>query len=347
MTDGKRNDSSRLARRGNRRGIALAALGALAAAALVVRSKTREAERTHLPIGQFIEVDGVRLHYVERGHGQPLVLLHGNGSMIEDLEISGILDQAAASYRVIAFDRPGFGYSGRPRNKIWTPVAQAELLHRALQKLGVERPIVAGHSWGTLVAVALALEFPAFVRSLVLLSGYYYPSVRLDVPLASPPAIPVLGDLLRHTIAPLLGRLMWPFVARRMFSPAPVPARFAAFPVWLALRPSQLRASAAETAMMIPSAMALRRRYHELTLPVAIMAGAADRLVNVRHNSERLHRELAQSDLQLVPDAGHMVHYLAPDQVMAAIDAAAETGKLTAAAGHAVQDAGTAVQRIS
>lgn len=264
--------------------------------------------------------------------------------MIEDLEISGILDRAAASYRVIAFDRPGFGHSERPRNRIWTPVAQAELLHRALQKLGVERPIVAGHSWGTLVAVALALEFPSYVRSLVLLPGYYYPSVRLDVPLASPPAIPILGDLMRYTISPLLGRLMWPFVAKRMFAPAPVPKRFAAYPVWLALRPSQLRASAAETAMMIPAAMTLSRRYHELTMPVEIMAGAADRLINVQHNSERLHQELAQSDLLLAPDAGHMVHYLAPDQVMEAIDAAA--GKADAIAGplHAIQDAGNSVQ---
>src|SRR5207249_3421073 len=59
----------------------LIALGALGAAALVVRSKTRKAERTHPPIGQFMEIDGVRLHYMERGQGQPLVLFHGNTVM--------------------------------------------------------------------------------------------------------------------------------------------------------------------------------------------------------------------------------------------------------------------------
>jgi pimeloyl-ACP methyl ester carboxylesterase len=310
------------------RGLTLAAVGTLIAAAFVVRSKTRQAERAHPPIGQFIEVDGVRLHYVERGQGQALVLLHGNGSMVEDFSGSGLIDRAAADYRVIVFDRPGFGHSERPRNRIWTPVAQARLLQRALQQLGVDQPIVVGHSWGTLVALAMALEFPSYVRSLVLLSGYYYPSLRLDVALVSPPAIPVIGDLMRFTISPLLGRAIWPAAVKKIFSPAAVSPRFSVFPVWMALRPSQLRAAAAESAMMVPAAMTLCRRYRELTMPVVILAGAEDRIANAQHNSQRLHDELPQSDLRLTPGGGHMIHYLVPDEVMAAIDAAEEAASL-------------------
>jgi pimeloyl-ACP methyl ester carboxylesterase len=326
MAYGKFNEVSRSAHPRKSRQIALLTLTGLVAAAFIVRSKTRQAELDHLPIGQFIEVDGVRLHYIERGAGEPLLLLHGNGTMVEDFAISGILDQAAANYRVIAFDRPGYGHSERPRSKIWTPTAQAHLLRRALQQLGVERPIVAAHSWGTLVALAMATEFPSYVRSLVLLSGYYYPSMRLDVPLASPPAIPILGDLMRYTLSPLLGRLMWPALVKRMFSPAKVPPRFAEFPVWMALRPSQLRASAAESALMIPSAMKLRRRYGELKMPVVIMAGSDDHIADAQHNSARLHDEVPHSDLRLVPQAGHMIHHLAPHEVMAAIDSANAAG---------------------
>src|SRR3712207_554198 len=69
-------------------------LAALAGAALYNRSRAARAERDVPPAGQFIEVDGVRLHYVERGRGRPVVLLHGNGTMIEDFETSGVLDQA-------------------------------------------------------------------------------------------------------------------------------------------------------------------------------------------------------------------------------------------------------------
>ena len=324
MINSKNDNVARIKRAPHRRTWAVAAVSALVAAAFVVRGKTRQAERANPPIGQFIDVDGIRLHYVERGQGQALVLLHGNGSMIEDFSCSGLLDRAAANYRVIVFDRPGFGHSERPRNKMWTPIAQAHLLQRALQQLGIEQPIVVGHSWGTLVALAMALEFPSYVRSLVLLSGYYYPSLRLDVALMSPPAIPLIGDLLRFTISPLLGRALWPAMVRKVFSPAAVSPRFSAFPVWMALRPLQLRAAAAESAMMAPAAMTLCKRYRDLTMPVVIMTGAADRIADAQHNSRRLHDELPQSDLRITAGAGHMIHYLVPDEVMAAIDAAEE-----------------------
>jgi pimeloyl-ACP methyl ester carboxylesterase len=305
----------------------LVVLAAILAAAMVlfVLYRTRQAERANPPIGQFMEVDGVRLHYVERGQGQPLVLLHGNGTMIQDFETSGLVDLASVHYRVIIFDRPGYGYSSRPRGgRTWNPRRQADLLHKALQRLGVERPVVVGHSWGTLVAVSLALGYPAYVQSLVLLSGYYFPTVRLDVPLLSPPAIPVLGDIMRYTISPLLGRMMWPGLLRIMFGPPAVPPRFGQFPVWMALRPKQLRASAAESGLMIPSVFALRHHYKELTMPVAIMAGANDRFVGANRHSARLHDELPQSDLCLAEGAGHMVHHVVPREVIAIIDRAAK-----------------------
>ncbi|HJV51864.1 MAG TPA: alpha/beta hydrolase [Noviherbaspirillum sp.] len=309
----------------------IAAGAALAAAALFVRQRTRQAEREHPPTGHFLYVDGVRLHYVERGHGQPLVLLHGDGSMIQDFEISGLIDLAASKYRVIVFDRPGYGYSWRPRDRSWGPREQAALLHHALQLLDVEQPIVLGHSWGTLVALSLALEFPHYVKSLVLLSGYYYPTVRLDAPLLSSPAIPVIGDLMRYTVSPLIGRMIWPLLKRRIFSPAEVPERFSTeFPIWMALRPLHLRASAAEAALMIPSAFLLRKRYHELTVPTVIMAGDGDTYVNTHVHSEHLHRELPGSEYRSVPGAGHMVHHLAPQQVLAAIDRAAQVAEHSA-----------------
>jgi hypothetical protein len=142
--------------------------GVLAATALVNRQLAKRAERRHRPIGQFLDVDGIRLHYLERGEGDPLILLHGNGSMIEDFETSGLIDMAARRHRVIVFDRPGYGYSERPRGTIWTPEGQADLLHRALNHLGVARATVLGHSWGTSVAIALALQYRKAVRGLVL-----------------------------------------------------------------------------------------------------------------------------------------------------------------------------------
>jgi pimeloyl-ACP methyl ester carboxylesterase len=298
---------------------------ALAAMAIFVRYRTRRTERENPPLGNFIEVDGVRLHYIERGEGQPVVLLHGNGTMAQDFGISGVLDMAADKYRVIAFDRPGYGHSERPRGQIWSADAQAELIRRALQSMGVEQPIVVGHSWGTMVALALALQHPEYVRSLVLLSGYYYPTPRLDVAMLSPPAIPVIGDLMRHTISPLIGRMIWPAMLKKLFHPTEIPQHFSSsFPVWMALRPSQLRASAGEAALMIPEAAILSKRYRELTMPVVIMSGANDVHVTSERHSERLHEELPHSELRVTPDVGHMIHHVVPHEVMAAIDTAAK-----------------------
>src|SRR3954447_12327225 len=185
----------------------LGTAAALGAAAFYTAKKTREAERKHPPVGRFLDVDGVRLHYIERGYGEPLVLIHGNGTLIQDFTIAGLVDRLSERYRVIVIERPGYGYSERPR-RLWTPRAHATLYQHALAQLGVEQAIVLGHSWGTMVAVALALQAPSLVRGLVLLSGYYFPTARLDVALFSPPAIPGIGDMMRYTVSPVVGRLM-------------------------------------------------------------------------------------------------------------------------------------------
>jgi pimeloyl-ACP methyl ester carboxylesterase len=310
-----------------RQGALLAGLG-LAASFLYVRHKTRQAEEEHPARGRFIEVDGVRLHYIERGHGPVLVLLHGNSVVADDYEKCGLLDRAAERYRVISFDRPGFGYSDRPRTTVWTPQAQARLIHHALQELGVDSALVVGHSWGTMVALAMAMDVPDFVRGLVLLSGYYYPSLRIDAAPMSVPAIPLVGDLMRYTLSPIMMRLMWPLTSRQMFSPKKVSGRFKEIPPWFLLRPGQLRAQAAEAAMMVPCAMALSQRYDQLKVPVTLIAGTQDKVVSPSHNSERLQRELHESQLELEPGVGHMSHYADPERVLKAVDAlAAQVGE--------------------
>ena len=103
---------------------------------------------------------------------------------------------------------------------------------------------------GNISALAFAAKNPEKVQALILASGYYYPNVRADVVILSPPAIPLIGDLLSHTISPLLSRLMWPLLLRKIFGPSPVPEKFKEFPKEMAVRPSQIRASAAESALI-------------------------------------------------------------------------------------------------
>ena len=290
------------------------------ATGLIVRARAKQAEDAHPPLGRFVEADGVRLHYIECGAGEPLVIFHGNGSMAEEFILSGFVTLAAQHFRVIVFDRPGYGYSERPHSKVWTPAAQADLLIGALAQIGVDRVIALGHSWGASVAIAAALRHPDAVRGLVLESGYYYPSPRADLALFSIAALPLIGDVLRYTAYPLTARLLWPIMRRNLFSPAAVAPSFERFPSSMAMRPSQLHASAAESALMVPNAAVLQRHYRKLRMPIAIIAGIGDRMVDVDGQSRRLHGEVLQSSLHLVEECGHMVHYTAPHRVLAGLE---------------------------
>jgi pimeloyl-ACP methyl ester carboxylesterase len=98
---------------------------------------------------------------------------------------------------------------------------------------------VVGHSWGTLVALSFALDHPRLVSGLVLASGYYFATPRADVALFSPPAIPVVGTVISHTVAPLIGEAIAPKLIAKMFLPQRVSPKCAAqYPLALALRPA-------------------------------------------------------------------------------------------------------------
>jgi pimeloyl-ACP methyl ester carboxylesterase len=280
------------------------------------------AERKNPPIGNFIECEGLRLHFLERGDraAPSVVLFHGNGSMIQDFIISGLVDGLARRNRVVCFDRPGFGYSQRPRTRVWTARSQAALFVKALDQLGVREPVVLGHSWGALVAAAIALQDNYAVRGLVLASGYYFPTRRWDFWLMSGPAVPVLGDLMRYTVAPVISWMILPTLLQKLFAPRSVPGKFRdRFPISLMLRPKQLRAAAEESAFLIPEAARLQSLYSSIRCPVHIFHGTGDQLIEPQQ-ARRLHQVVGRSNLHLVDDAGHMVTYADGDAILHAIN---------------------------
>ncbi|HEU4621214.1 MAG TPA: alpha/beta hydrolase [Burkholderiaceae bacterium] len=300
--------------------IAAIVTAALAGMAMLNTRFAHKAEQGHPPKGRIVDVDGLEVHALVAGRGDPIVLLHGNGSAAGDFVGCGLFDELARHYQVFSFDRPGYGYSERPRDRLWTARAQAEHLASAFQKFGIERPIVVGHSWGTLVALELALLQHRPVKRLVLMSGYYFPTPRADAIAMSPPAIPVLGDVMRYTVSPLVSRAVLPAMLKTMFSPHPVDARFErAVPKSMMVRPWQLKASAEDSAFMLPSAAALRDRYQDVDVPVTIVSGDSDRIVSPKHQSMQLRTRLRKATLEIVEGAGHMVHYAQPALVAALI----------------------------
>jgi pimeloyl-ACP methyl ester carboxylesterase len=309
--------------------IAAGAAGAsLAAAALFNWRRSAEAERRNPPPGQFLVLDGMKLHYIERGTGTPVVLLHGNGAMVGDWEASGVINGLANRHRVIAFDRPGFGYTARSHRRVWSPHRQAALFARAMQELGVQHAVVVGHSWGVLPALALALDYPELVSALVLMSGVYYPELRSDIITSLASSLPGIGELLCHTVTPLLAAATAPMQTKTVFEPAPVADSFQNFPMSMSLRPSQMRTQVKETVMLPAATAGLARRYAELTLPVTIVTGAGDKIANPETQSERLHQAIKGSRYVKLPGVGHMANYTALETVLALIEEAASRSVL-------------------
>ena len=154
-------------------------------------------------------------------------------------------------------------------------------------------------------ATIAVLNHPGQVSGLVLASGYYYPTARADVALVSPPAVPILGDLLCYTVVPLLGQAIAPRMFSDMFSPQPVPAQFSnTFPIGLMLRPGQIMGSSKNANHMIPDAFGMAYRYAGLSCPVAIITGDADKVVPPESQAQELHKAILGSQLDILPAQG-------------------------------------------
>ncbi|MDQ2103357.1 alpha/beta fold hydrolase [Azospirillum isscasi] len=305
-----------------RGGLALAA-GLLAGLWLDTNRRTNRSEREHPPTGHFMDAGGTRLHYLDRGPkdgaARPVVFVHGNGTTADDWALS-LLDEASRRWRCVCFDRPGHGYSEATPRREAGPSAQAALMRAAARKLGLERPIVVGHSLGGAVALAWALDFPREIGGLVILSAFTHPQPRPDFIPFMGPAIPAAGPLLSHTVLPPMDRLILPALMRRVFAPNPVPPSYDRLPPDLLLRPVQLEAAAEQLAALIPEVTAMAPRYPGIRCPTTIVAGREDRIVDPHAHAVRLHKAIGGSTLHLLAETGHMPHHARPDAVLAAID---------------------------
>lgn len=308
--------------------IVQAALGAFAlaagAAALNSFLHGRRVERDRHPAqGRFVAADGLPIHYVEVGPADapPILFLHGNGACLEDMLLSGLVDACATRYRCIIPDRPGYGHTSRPRGRAYGPEDQADLMAGFIEALGLERPLVVGHSWGSLVSMALALDPRRPVRGAVLMSGYFYPQERSDVFVMGLPALPLIGPAMIWTLGLPAMRRMAPELLRHMFDPHPIPERVLThYPFAYGERPWQMSAAAAELSVMREAASNLMARYASCDVPLALLHGAEDKAIAAALHTQRLAGEVSGARIALLPGLGHMVHYFAHDVILSAID---------------------------
>ncbi len=293
--------------------IAIKSLMGVAAVAVLLAIYTAiatwQAQRTYPPIGQYIEVEGVRLHYVEVGKGPPIVLLHGASASLRDFT-AGIIDSLAVNHRVIAFDRPGYGYSERPIEAWPDPSRQADLFHIALQRLGVDKPVMVGHSWAGSVVLAYMLNHPEDVLGGILLAGAvnsWKGGVSWPVNIAG---VPLVGELFSATMVFPLGQFLLDTMIDGVFHPeAPTPEYKAKTGAVLALRPGAFQASAEDVRMLSDYLDGQSSRYDEIEMPLLLITGENDTIVPAWNHAERLADRLQHAKKVELKGAGHALHH--------------------------------------
>lgn len=310
---------------------ALSAVALLTSCAGLAAKREQTAEDTHPPVGQFVEVDGTRVHVWVDGTGPDLVLIHGAGGNLRDFTFD-LAGRLTDRYRVIAFDRPGLGYTerlpgygGLGETDGESPLEQAALLQKAATQLGVRRPIVLGHSFGGAVALAWGLNAPETTSALVLLGA------------VSNPWPGELGTFYDITGSALGGAAAVPLITAlapsarvergvsSVFTPQDPPEGYTSYiGAPLTLRRESLRANGQQVLTLRPHIVEMSKRYRtELTLPVEIVHGGADTTVPLDVHSEPLSRQLTNARLTVLPGIGHMPHHAASQTTLAAIDRAA------------------------
>ncbi len=265
--------------------ILAALVGAMAALSFLA---ARRIERVAPPQGGFLDLDGERLHVLDRGHGPPVVLVHGLGGQIGHFAHS-LVERLEGDFRVVAFDRPGSGYSAPAPGGI---AGQAAILTRAIQVLNLGKPLIVGHSLGGAVALALALDHPDCVGGLALIAPATHrttkaPALFRSLVIRSP----WLRRLYAWTAAGPAALVARPVFFRAAFAPEPAPADFgSAGGGLLALRPRNIYVTSTELTAALFDDEAIEtmpQRYGSLTVPIGVLYGRQDHILDWRAHGDR------------------------------------------------------------
>ena len=279
-------------------------------------------ERAHPPRGRFIEIDGLRQHFVEIAgdtpQAPPIVLIHGAGCNLEDMRLA--LGDQLAGRRLICIDRAGHGWSERARGGS-SPQYQAAIISEAIGRLGIERAVVVGHSWGGLLALRLALDHPQRVSGLVVLASPLYPLARGVTWFYDLIATPIIGPLIAYTLLLPVGILFIGLGFWSAFWPQMPPRHYLKRAgTLLSLRPRTFLANARDIAHLKRNIPPQAARYAALAGPTTVITGNRDLIVHARQHAMAFAGAVPAARLVVLPGIGHMLHHAAPQRVAAEIE---------------------------
>ena len=284
------------------------------------------------PFGQFMTVQGTRLHLVDlpgpHDHAPVIVMIHGASGNVRD-PLCSLGYRLNERYRVIAIDRPGHGHSRRISREQSDPRAQASLIAEVLDELNVKRIVVIGHSWGAAVSAALGFLHPGLVSALVLITPATHPwpgGVDWHYRIGSKP---VIGRLFAVFLAIPIGLMLIPCALRKIFRPQSPHVEFRrSIGAAMVLRPASFVANCQDIADLYANLVAMEPRYPEILAPAEIVTGETDEIVAPAIHSYGLARDVKGAALTILPGAGHMPHWTEPDSIVRIVERAVERSRV-------------------
>ncbi len=295
-----------------KRDIALALAGGIGTAVAVkmlTRAKTVEWNKVadRVPLSEhsrFVNVEGIHLHYQEFGDRThpTLVLIHGfTASHFVWNKVAPVLGEAG--FYVIAIDLVGFGYSEKPRSFDYSIAAQARIISRFMNTLGIGRATLVGSSYGGAVSLTMALDYPEFVEKLVLIDAVINDEV-LDHPILRLASIPGVGEvitpflvdsrmLMRHRMRGTLSKANHGLITEERISNV--------------LRP--LTAADGHHSVLATSrawsANRLESDAHLVDQQTLMIWGEEDTVIGI-HNGHKLHDSILHSRFVVLKNCGHV-----------------------------------------
>ncbi|MDG2533560.1 alpha/beta hydrolase [Sphingomonas sp. HITSZ_GF] len=282
---------------------------ALVVAALILWSAyvSRGVERWIPMDGRQVVVPGARIHVVEMGPADApaIVMIHGIMSQLRVFTYA-LAGRLAKDHRVLVMDRPGWGYSTRtgPRLDL---AGQADAIAAAIAALGLEKPLLVGHSMGGAVSLALALRHPEAVRGLGLIAPLTQPIDAAPAPLKGLVVPAPLRPIIAWTLAVPLSMRTGKAKTAEVFAPDAVPEDF---PIKaggaLAIRPASFQQGCYELEMAPEAIKVQAPRYGEIVLPVAILYGRQDALLDPELHGGKTASAVQHGKVDYL-DGGHML----------------------------------------
>jgi len=279
----------------------------------------KEYESEELPLGQFIEINNSKVRYSQIGTGNDVLFIHGMPGMIEIFD--PLKKYLQNDFRLTSYDRPGYGYSSIKNNE-FTLEYNAEIAIELINRLNLRNVTLVGYSYGGPIAIVAAIKNPELINNVVLIG-----TARLESGKKSelPAFVNIMtNSILGKSLALLLKYTAGPKMVNGVLTQGYIPNedKFSkelleeSKKMWLQAK--TLVTITKEIKNTPNDIQEFEKKLDTIETKVIIIHGEGD-IINEKENAIHADMKLPNSELILIENSGHFVHYVFPEKIASII----------------------------